>query len=144
MIERMAAVAVATMVLASPAFAQAKKAANAVVYDVTVTAEGTPYTGTMTLAISGGKVTGDMLITVPTQITGKPAGTAKAGKLNLDFTYRMVERACDGQIAITIDLPAQKAAAPTTGTADIGPCGEPGGNRIPGTVEMKAKAATKK
>ena len=142
MIKRVALYAVAVLVGASPAFAQSKKAASAMVYDLTVTAEGTPYTGTMTLAVAGGKVTGDMHITVPTEITGKVAGIAKGGQLDLDFTYRMVERGCEGQIAFPVTLPAKKSAAPITSTATIAACGEPQ-NKITGAVELKPKTAKK-
>lgn len=144
MIERLASATLAVAVFASPAFAQAKKAANSTDYDVTVVADGTPYTGTMTIAITAGKVSGDIHITAPTEVTGKVAGTAKAGKLSLDFPYRMVERGCEGQIAIEIALPEKKATVPTTGTAVIGQCGEPQSEKIDGTVELKPKAAEKK
>ena len=143
MTKRVALCAAAVLVAAAPAFAQAKKAANTMEYDVTVTAEGKPYTGTMTLAIAGGKVTGDMHITVPMEITGKVAGTAKGGQLDLDFAYRMVERGCEGQIAFPLTLPARKSAAPLTTTATIGACGEPQ-NKITGAVELKPKTAKKK
>jgi hypothetical protein len=141
MIERLVSAALAVVVLVSPAFAQSKKAGNSVIYDVTITADGTPYTGTMTLAVNAGKVTGDIRITAPTEITGKVAGTAKAGQMNLDFPYRMVERACDGQIAMSFALPAKKSAAPATGTVDIVGCE---GDKLAGAIELKPKAATKK
>jgi hypothetical protein len=142
MIKRVALCAVAVLAAVSLASAQAKKAASTTVYDLTVTAEGKPYTGTMTLAVAGGKVTGDMRITVPTEITGKVAGTAKGSQLNLDFAYRMVERGCEGQIAFPVTLPAKKSAEPITTTATIAACGEPG-NKITGAVELKPKAAKK-
>jgi hypothetical protein len=142
MINRVALCAAVMLVAAAPAFAQGKKA-NTMEYDVTVTAEGKPYTGTMTLAIAGGKVTGDMHITVPMEITGKVAGTAKGGQLNLDFPYRMVERGCEGQIAFPLTLPAKRSATPMTTTATIGACGEPQ-NKITGEVELKPKTAKKK
>jgi hypothetical protein len=142
MIKRVALCAAAMMVVTAPAFAQASKTAKAMEYDLTVTAEGKPYTGTMTLAVAGGKVTGDMHITVPTEITGKIAGTAKGGQLNLDFAYRMVERGCEGQIAFPLTLPAKKSATPLTSTATIGECGQPQ-NKITGAVELKPKSAKK-
>ena len=142
MIKCLAAVSVLSVLAFTPAaFAQARKA-NTTVYDLTVTAEGKPYTGTMTLAVAGGKVTGDMHITVPTEITGKVAGTAKGGQLNLDFAYRMVERGCEGQIAMPLTLPAKKSVAPITTTATIAACGEPQ-NKITGAVELKPKTAKK-
>ena len=122
--------------------AQTKKPAGAksVTYDVTITAEGTPYTGTMDLAITGGKVTGNMHITKPTEITGKAAGTAKAGDVALDFPYRMVQRSCDGQIAMNFKLAPK--VAPSKGTVSIIGCD---GGKLPGTIELTpAKPPAKK
>ena len=144
MIERVASAALAAALLASPTLAQSKKAANSIDYDVTVMADGKPYTGTMTLAINAGKATGDIHITAPSEITGKVAGTSKGGRLALDFIYRMIDRGCEGQIVMTIALPEKKTAAPATGTADIAECGDPAAPRIQGTVELKPKAAPKK
>lgn len=116
--------------------AQTKKpaGANSVTYDITITAEGTPYTGTMDLAIAAGKVTGNMHITKPTEITGKAAGTAKAGDVALDFPYRMVQRNCDGQIAMNFKLAAKMA--PSKGTVSIGGCGRDASNKLAGTIEL--------
>jgi hypothetical protein len=132
------------MIAASPAFAQSGKAKNSVAYDVTVTTEGTPYTGTMDLAVAGGKVTGDMHITAPTEITGTPAGTVKAGQFALEFPYRMVQRGCDGRIAMSFTLPPKMGPNPATGTVEITECGRPDGNKLAGTIELKAKAAPAK
>lgn len=128
------------VVVAIPAEAQTKKPSNSITYDVTINADGKPYTGTMALAVRAGKVTGDMDITAPTAITGKAAGTVKAGKMDLDFPYRMVQRACDGQIAMTIAFPAKMGAAPANGTVSITGCE---GNKLTGTIELKPKAAKK-
>jgi len=124
-----------------PAAGQTKKPANTITYDVTINADGTPYTGTMALAVTAGKVAGDMNITKPTAITGKAAGTVKAAKMDLDFPYRMVQRACDGRIAMAIALPAKMGAAPATGTVSITGCE---GNKLAGTIELKPQAAAKK
>ena len=126
-----------------PIEAQAKKGANRVPYDVTITAEGKPYTGTMELAVAAGKVSGDMHITAPTEITGKAAGTSKGSQMTLAFPYRMLERACDGQIAMAITLPQKKGAAPATGTVEITGCGRPEGSKLLGTIELKPKASKK-
>jgi hypothetical protein len=123
--------------LAVPAVAQPKKGTT-VAYDLTVTAEGKPYTGTMVLTIAGGTVTGTMNITTPTAVTGTPAGTAKAGRLKLEFPYKMAERACEGQIAMEIPLP-KKDAGPATGTALIAGCGRAPDNKLAATVELKLK-----
>ena len=77
-----------------------------------------------------------MHITAPGEITGKPAGTVKGQAMKLDFTYRMVARACDGRIVM--DLTAKKGG-PTTGTAEITGCGRTDANKLAGTVELRAK-----
>jgi hypothetical protein len=119
------------------AAAQTRKPAGAkpVTYDKTITAAGTPYTGKKVLTVAGGKVTGTMDITQPTAITGKPAGTLKAGEMTLDFPYRMVERKCDGQIEAKIKMPAKPAEA--RGTVAIVGCGRDATNKLPGTIELK-------
>ena len=134
-----------TVIAFVPATAQQKKApANAVKYDIVIKADGGSYTGTMDLATAAGKVSGDMLISQPTQITGKPAGTVKAGVMKLDFPYRMVQRECDGQIAMDIKMPAKAGAGPATGTVSIVGCGRTEANKLPGTIELTRKAPEKK
>jgi len=141
---RIATTAIAIIALASVGAAQNKSTGNAAKYDVTITAGGTVYTGTMDLLTAAGKVTGDMHITKPTEVTGKPAGTAKAGAMKLNFAYRMVQNACDGQIEMDIKMPAKPAAAPGTGTVTVAGCGRPAGDTMPGTIELKPQAAAKK
>ena len=137
---RLIALAASAAVLSSsPAPAQ-KQAPNSRTYDVSVTADGTVYTGTMDLAVAGGKVTGDMHITVPSEITGKPAGTVKGSEMTLDYVYRMTDRNCEGTIVMTLKTSAKIGAGPLTGTAQIGECGRDG-DKIPATVELKPKAA---
>jgi hypothetical protein len=115
--------------------AQEKKAApKTMVQDVTITADSV-YTGTMELAIDAGKVTGTMLITSPTEITGKVAGTSKGGELALDFPFHMTENACDGTVKMTIALPA--TPGPSKGTMEAVGCGRDESNKVTGTVEMK-------
>jgi hypothetical protein len=124
-------IAVATTV----ASGQAKKpAGNTTTYDITITAEGTPYTGTMDLTVKGGKVSGTMHIKEPTEITGKAAGTVKNGEMALDFPYHMVQRKCDGQIAMNFKL--QPKAAPSKGTVAIVGCGRDASNKLPGTIDL--------
>jgi hypothetical protein len=53
----------------------------------------------------------------------------------------MVERACDGRIAMSFAPPAKKGAAPATGTVDIVSCE---GDKLSGTIELKPKAAAQK
>ena len=134
-----AAAAVVILVGALPASAQTKKpSGTATTYDLTVNADGAAHTGTMMLVVAAGKVSGDMHITAPREITGKVAGTSKAGQLHLDFTYRMVERACDGRIQMDIKMPAKPGTA--NGTVEIIGCGRSDANKLSGTVELKPKA----
>jgi hypothetical protein len=123
--------------LAAGLSAQTRKPAGAkpVTYDVTITTDGTPYTGTMVLSVVGGKVSGTMNITQPTAVTGKAAGTVKAGEMSLDFPFHMVERKCDGQIAMNFKMPAKPAE--TKGTVSIVGCGRDASNKLPGTIELK-------
>jgi len=116
--------------------AQAKKAPEpkTIVRDLTITADSV-YTGTMELAIDAGKVSGTMLITSPTEITGKVAGTSKAGELDLDFPFHMTENACDGTVKMTIALPA--TPGPSKGTMEAVGCGRDESNKVTGTVELK-------
>ena len=137
MTRAIAVVALLGAVANLPASAQTKKpGANTITYDITVKADGEAHTGTMQLAVAGGKVAGDMHITKPSEITGKAAGTAKAGQMRLDFPYRMVQRACDGRIEMDIKLPAKMGSAPTNGTVAITGCGRPDGNKLAGTIEL--------
>lgn len=129
----LAAVMVLGTFAVPPAAAQKKPAG--VTYDVTINVDGGTYTGTMVLAVAAGKVTGDMNLTKPAEITGKAAGTSKAGKFNLDFPYRMVQRGCDGRIAVAIPVPVK--TAPSKGTVEITGCGRPDANKLAGTIEMK-------
>jgi hypothetical protein len=129
---------------AMPILAQQKPAAGSTKYDVTIQADGAAYTGTMNLAVAKGKVSGDMHITKPTEITGKAAGTTKAGQMKLDFPYRMVQRGCDGQIAMDIKLPAKAGTGPATGTVSIVGCGRTAEDKLPGTIELKPQAAATK
>ena len=127
----------AVAALTTGAAAQTRKPAGTkpVTYDVTITADGTPYTGKMVLTVAGNKVSGTMNLTQPTEITGKPAGTVKGGEMNLDFPYHMVERKCDGQIAMNLKMPPKPAE--TKGTVSIIGCGRDASSKLPGTIELK-------
>ena len=126
----------------SPSAQTKKPAAKSTTYDLTVNADGAAHTGTMELATTAGKVSGDMHITSPREITGKPAGTSKAGAMHLDFPYRMVERQCDGRIVMDIKMPPK--AGPANGTVEITGCGRTDANKLAGTVELKPRAAAKR
>jgi hypothetical protein len=138
------ATAVVCAAMAAAVSAQAKKPAGAkpVTYDVTIKAD-TVYTGTMAMAVDRlGKVTGDMRLTSPTEITGKLAGTSKAGVVTLAFPYLMVERKCEGTVKMNITMPAKPG--PAAGTMEAVGCGRDPANVLPGTVELKPAAPVKK
>jgi outer membrane lipoprotein SlyB len=105
-------------------------------HDITVTNRESVYTGTMDLAIEMGKVTGKMVVTAPTAITGNVAGTSKDGDMNLEFPFHMVEQNCDGTVKMSIKLPEKPG--PSTGTMEAVGCG---GDKTGGTVELKPSAA---
>jgi len=89
----------------------------------------------MEMAVDGGKVTGSMHVTSPTEITGKLAGTAKAGVLSLEFAFQMVEENCEGNVKMNIKLPAKPG--PAAGTMEAVGCDGDETNKVTGTVELK-------
>ena len=134
----LAVVAAAMTIVGAGVLTETQKPAGAkpTIYDVTVTVEGAPHTGTMALAVAGGKVSGSMHIKSPDEITGKAAGTVKGGEMLLDFPYHMVVRKCDGNFQAAVKMPDKKAPAKMTATVSILPCGRPDGSRLPGTIEL--------
>jgi len=128
--------------LVSAAVAQGKRPAGtkSVMYGLTVTAD-TVYSGTMEMAVEGGKVTGSMHVTSPTEITGKLAGTAKAGVLSLEFPFHMVEENCEGNVKMNIKLPAKPG--PAAGTMEAVGCDGDETNKVTGIVELKPLEAKK-
>ena len=129
--------ACAAMVSAASAQAQRPASAKTVKYDITVKADQV-YTGTIDIAIEGGKVTGSMLVTSPTEITGTVAGTEKKRVLNLSFPYHMTENKCQGQVTMNITLPSKPG--PASGTMEAQGCGDPN-DKVSGTVELVPSAA---
>jgi hypothetical protein len=135
-----AAVAVAALVAASPAAQEQKKkegGAKPILHDITVSADAV-YTGTMSMAIDGGKVTGDLHITVPTEVLGKVAGTAKGSQLALEFPFTMTEQQCEGVVKMEITL-SDKPGVGTGKMAAVG-CGLEESAPLIGTVELKPAA----
>jgi hypothetical protein len=127
-------VALGLVAAAASAGAQATKQEKSAVHDITVTANGTVYSGRIELALAQGKVTGDMHLTTPTEIKGKVAGTSKAGVLALDFPYTITEQGCSGTVKMNITLPPK--AGPAKGTMEATGCGD--GQGVTGTVELSA------
>jgi hypothetical protein len=131
--------AVAMLVIAAMTaggVAQTKKPAGtkSVTYDLSISVDGGVYTGKLDLSTAAGKVAGTMHVTQPTEITGKVAGTSKAGEMLLDFPYHMVQRNCDGQITMTLKAPAKTGSK---GTVSISGCGRDASNKLSGTMELK-------
>ena len=104
-------------------------------HEISVSAGDTVYTGTVALKVDKGKVTGEMLITSPTEITGKVAGTSKDDVLMLEFPYNMTENMCTGTVKMNIKMPAKAGVA--TGTMEAKGCGDDPNQALPGTVELK-------
>jgi hypothetical protein len=137
MLRQLTMAALMIAVAANTGAAQTKKPAGTkgVTYDLTITVDGGVYTGKLDLATTAGKVAGAMHITQPTEITGKVVGTSKAGDMVLDFPYRMVQRNCDGQIAMNFKAPSRTAGS--KGTVSIAGCGRDASNKLSGTMELK-------
>jgi hypothetical protein len=139
---RVRSAAVAGLVLlaaaAVPAAQTQKPAAGkGTSYDITVKTSEAVYSGTTEMTVDGGKVTGTIHITVPMEITGKVAGTVKGGTLHLDYSYRMVQEGCTGNVKMTIEMPAKPG--PANGTMEAGPCGDEGAP-VTGTVHLTPAA----
>lgn len=116
---------------------QKKSGTNSVMHDITVTAD-TVYTGTMEMAIDGGKVTGSMRITSPMEITGKVAGTSKAGVLSLEFPFLIVQENCEGTVKMNLK-PAGKPGHAAGTMEAVGCSGDQ--DTVTGTVELRPQAS---
>jgi hypothetical protein len=112
-------------------------AAKGTKYDVKVTADQV-YSGTMTMAVEKGKVSGEMLMTSPMEITGKVAGTSKDGELQLEFPYTITDSPCGGNVKMKIAMPEKPG--PAKGTMEAVNCE---GEKMPGTVEIAPAGAKK-
>jgi hypothetical protein len=143
MMMRVVAAALMGAAIVGSASAQTKKSSGpkSVMHAITIKADEV-YTGTMEMAVDRGKVTGNLHLTAPTEITGKVAGTAKGGVLSLEFPYHMVERNCDGTVKMNITLPA--TPGPAAGTMEAGGCGRDPDSKLPGTVELVPVVPKKK
>ena len=141
MLKRVFAAVCISVAFSVAATAQSKKPAgtNSMMFDMTATVEDVVYTGTMEMAVKAGKVTGDMRITIPTTITGKVAGSAKAGMLALDFPFTMVDDNCQGTVKMNIKLSEKPGHG--SGTLEAIGCGESPDSITTGTVELKPPAA---
>jgi hypothetical protein len=138
---RFGAIGAALVMAAAAASAQTKPSGTkSVTYDITVNADAV-YSGTTELSIDRGAVTGNMLLTVPTEITGKVSGTSKAGVVSLDFPYTMTQRNCTGNVKMQITLPPKPG--PAKGTMEASGCGRDLAAPLKGTVELTPSSAKK-
>lgn len=119
----------------APAPAPAPATLKNPTHEISVSAGDAVYTGKVALKVAGGKVSGDMLITSPTEITGKIAGTSKDGVMVLEFPYQMTENMCTGSVKMNIKMPAEPG--PAAGTMEAKGCGDDPNAVLPGTVELK-------
>jgi hypothetical protein len=128
-------IALAGLLLAGPVYSQTKSSARSIENDLTINAaDGSVYAGRMTMAVEKGKVSGTMLITKPTEITGTVAGTAEKGAMKLAFPYAMTERKCQGTVKMDLTIPAKPG--PVTGTMEAVGCGRDETQKLTGTVEL--------
>ena len=144
MIEQVVLATLASVTFLASAGGQTAQKAGAgtkgVTHDVVVDAEDL-FTGTMRMEIVKGRVSGEMHITSPTEITGKLAGTVKGGVMSLAFPYHMVERNCEGSVTMSITMPEKPG--PAKGTMEAVGCGRDATNKLVGTVELKPRPAEK-
>jgi hypothetical protein len=112
-----------------------------VAHEIAITTAESTYTGIMDLTIASGVVTGTLLLKSPTEITGKVAGTSKAGVLALEFPYQMTRRKCEGTVKMNIKLPPKPG--PATGTMEAVGCGRDETRKLTGKVDLKPVAAGK-
>ena len=136
MFNRVALTAVIAVTMVGALTAQTKRAAGpkSVTNNITVRVQDTVYTGTMEMAVHRGKVTGQLRITTPTEVTGTVAGQAKAGVLDLEFPFQMPAQQCQGTVKMTIKTPAKPG--PATGTMEAVGCGSDPTQKTLGTVEL--------
>ena len=128
-------IALAGLFLAGPVYSQTKSTAKSIENDLTIkAADGSVYAGRMTMAVEKGKVSGTMLITKPTEITGTVAGTAEKGTMKLAFPYAMTERKCQGTVKMDLTIPARPG--PVSGTMEAVGCGRDETQKLTGTVEL--------
>jgi alkyl sulfatase BDS1-like metallo-beta-lactamase superfamily hydrolase len=141
MVRDIAATAVLSLAIVSALLSQGlgsgTATAKSVTYDATITADRV-YTGTMDMAVGADRVTGNMKLTSPTEITGKVAGTVKAGVLALEFPFHMAERNCEGTARMNITMPPKPG--PAMGTLEVVGCGREENDKLTGTVELKPAA----
>lgn len=97
------------------------------------------YTGTMTLTVVKGVVSGKMLLDSPTKIEGTVEGKQAGGTISLDFAYTIAEQNCTGRVKADARIASGSDAAsgPFTATG----CSE---EPVEGTLTMKKGPAADK
>ena len=132
-----AALGLVAALMTTTAAAQTKPKAPAdapKAYTVEFVFEGTTYSGTMTLTVAKGTVSGPMMIDQPVPVTGDVAGTLKGDALALDYAYTVKsDQPCTGRVTVDAKMTTDGA----TGTArSIGCSDAP----LDGTFALKAAA----
>jgi hypothetical protein len=121
-----AAAAVVGAVLSAPAFAQKAPApSKSQEYHVIFAfPSDRTYTGSMTLHIEKGTVSGKMGIDTPQTITGTVAGTLKGAALSLDYPFEVSgDQPCTGRVTVAATFNAARTEA--KGTTHAEGCGDP-------------------
>lgn len=108
-----------------PVFAQKSASPTAQKYHVTFAfPDDATYTGSMTLSIRQGKVSGKMAIDAPQAVTGDVAGTLKGAALALDYPYEVQgDQPCTGRVTVSATFNAARTEA--KGTTHSEGCGSP-------------------
>ena len=135
-----AAAAVVGAVLSAPAFAQkAPAASKAREYHVIFAfPSDRTYTGSMTLDVEKGKVSGRMGIDSPQTVTGTVAGTLKGDALSLDYPFEVPgDQPCTGRVTVAATFNAARTEA--KGTTHAEGCGDPQDGQFTMTKAQKAK-----
>ena len=126
-VRHFAAAAAIAALAACPVFAQkrAPAAPTEQQYHVTFAfPDDATYTGSMTLEIRQGKVSGKMAIDVPQAVTGTVAGTLKGAALSLDYPYEVQgDQPCTGRVTVSATFNAGRTEA--KGTTHSEGCGNP-------------------
>jgi hypothetical protein len=105
--------------------AQAKPKARAdapKTYNVQFVFNETTYSGTMTLSVAKGAVSGPMVIDQPVSVTGDTAGTLKGDSLMLDYEFTIKsDQPCTGRVTVDAKMTPDGSASGTahsTGCSD--------------------------
>lgn len=140
---RQAAWVIALVVLAGARMAGAQDKPKATsgkqqVWQVEFATAQERYTGTMTLTIAKGVVSGKMLLDSPARVEGTVEGKQTGDALSLDYPFTMTDQNCTGRVQAEAKLAnrGEEASGPFTATG----CSE---EPVEGTFTMKKGAPAK-